>query len=323
MTLPDPHAAPNPSSGPSSGPTPFDPWTLGASLYTPATRPDLVELGSGRWPDLTSLIYCTEDAVREDDLPLALANLRAALPHLGERGPLRLIRVRNPAVLREVLGMDLRAVTGFVLPKIHAGNLAGYLNELGASEHAHLHVFPTLETREALSETDMTALRDLILTRGWQDRVGGLRIGGNDLMHALGVRRTPGRTVFEGPLERVISMLIGVFKPAGFALSSPVYEVFSDPATLARELQQDLEYGLCGKTIIHPAQIGAVLGAYAVHPHDLQEARAILAPDAPAVFSMNGRMCEPATHTRWAADILARAERYGVLPEQQSEALHF
>lgn len=304
-------------------PTPFDPWSLGASLYAPATRPDLAELGNGRWPDLTSLIYCTEDAVREEDLPRALSNLRAALPHLGPRGPLRLIRVRHPAVLREVLSMDLRAVTGFVLPKIHAGNLPEYLRELRAPEHAHLLIFPTLETREALSETHMTALRDQIVGSGVQARVGGLRIGGNDLMHALGVRRTPGRTAYEGPLERVISLLCSVFKPAGFALSSPVYEVYGDPATLAREVQQDLEYGLCGKTIIHPAQLPTVLRGYAVHPHDLQEAQAILAPDAPAVFSMNGRMCEPATHTRWARDILTRAGRYGTLPEPQSEALHF
>ncbi|GAA0514802.1 HpcH/HpaI aldolase/citrate lyase family protein [Deinococcus depolymerans] len=304
-------------------PAPFDPWSLGASLYAPATRPDLAELGNGRWPDLTSLIYCTEDAVREDDLPLALSNLRAALPLLGPRGPLRLIRARNPRVLRALLSMDLRGVTGFVLPKIHAGNLPEYLRELHAPEHAHLLIFPTLETPEALSETHMTALRDQILRRGWQARVGGLRIGGNDLMHALGVRRTPGRTAYEGPLERVISLLIGVFKPAGFTLSSPVYEVHGDPATLARELQQDLEYGLCGKTIIHPAQLPTVLRAYAVHPHDLEEARAILAPDAPAVFSMNGRMCEPATHTRWANDILARAGRYGTLCAAPSEALHF
>ena len=49
------------------------------------------------------------------------------------------------------------------------------------------------------------------------------------------VRRTPGRTAYEGPLERVISLLCSVFKPAGFALSSPVYEVHGDPATLARD----------------------------------------------------------------------------------------
>lgn len=305
-------------------PTPLSPWQLGASLYAPATRPDLLALGSGKHANLTSLIYCTEDAVREADVPLALDNLRRALPQLPlTGGPLRFIRARNPEVLAHLLTMNLNAVTGFVLPKIHDGNLGEYLRLLERSGLDHLKVMPTLETREALSETRMTLLRDLIFMEGWQSRVLSLRIGGNDLLNALGVRRAPGRTLYEGPLERTVSMLVGVFKPYGLSLSSPVYEVYSDPGTLAREVQQDLEYGLCGKTIIHPAQLPVVLEGYRVPETELLEARAILAPDAPAVFTMHGRMCEPATHTRWAQDILTRAELYGVSLVPEAEALHF
>ncbi|MFK7601042.1 HpcH/HpaI aldolase/citrate lyase family protein [Deinococcus sp. SM5_A1] len=313
------------SPAPPLNPWRLNPWQLGASLYTPATRPDLLALGSGRYPSLTSLIYCTEDAVLEADLSLALANLARTLPLLPPpgTGPLRLIRARNPHVLAHLLTLDLRGISGFVLPKIHAGNLADYLRALDHSAWPQMPVLLTLETPEALSEAQMTRLRDLILDGGHGPRVAALRIGGNDLMHALGVRRKPGRTLYEGPLERVISMLIGVFKPHGFALSSPVYEVFGDLPTLARELEQDLDYGLCGKTIIHPAQLHTVLDAYRVSESDLLEARAILAPDAPAVFQMNGRMCEPATHTRWASDILSRARLYGVLETQRHEALHF
>lgn len=300
------------------------PWQLGASLYTPATRPDLVALGSGKVAGLSSLIYCTEDAVREQDVPLALDNLRAALPQLPlTGGPLRFIRARNPDVLAQLLTLNLNAVTGFVLPKIHDGNLAEYMRVLERSGQDHLKVMPTLETREALSETRMTLLRDLIFMEGWPGRVLSLRVGGNDLMHALGVRRVPGRTLYEGPLERVMGMLVGVFRPYGLSLSSPVYEVYSDPGTLAREVAQDLEYGLCGKTIIHPAQLPTVLEGYRVPETELLEARAILAPDAPAVFSMHGRMCEPATHSRWAQDILARAELYGVRRVTENEALNF
>ncbi|MDB5044984.1 MAG: hypothetical protein JWQ08_1034 [Deinococcus sp.] len=317
-------------------PTPvLDPWALGASLYAPATRNDLVELGTDKYPHLTSLIYCTEDAVREEDVPRALANLARALSELPPVGaspmptgsahtsPVRLIRARSPEVLAHLLTLDLRGISGFVLPKIHDGNLASYMRHLQRDEHAHLSVLLTLETREALSEHRMACLRDLIFQESWQHRIACLRIGGNDLMHALGVRRTPGRTLYEGPLERVISMLIGVFKPYGFMLSSPVYEVFEDLTTLAREVQQDLEYGLSGKTIIHPVQLSTVLNGYRVTEGDLQEAHAILAEDAPAVFKMNGRMCEPATHSRWAHDILIRAERYGTLPPLRHEALHF
>ncbi len=45
---------------------------------------------------------------------------------------------------------------------------------------------------------------------------------------------------------------------------------------------------------------------------DLDEARHILMPEAAAVFKMNGRMCEPTTHNKWAQAIVQRAELYGV-----------
>lgn len=289
----------------------LSPWQLGASLYVPATRNDLLAVGSGKW-GRASIIYCTEDAVHAADVPLALDNLRRVLPQLPQEGPLRFIRVRHPDMLRQLLTEDLHAISGFVLPKVHSGNLGDYMRPLQELGPPRLLVMPTLETAEALSESHMTRLRDLIGEASWQRRILSLRIGGNDLLNVLGVRRAPGRTLYEGPLERVLSMLVGVFRPAGLQLSSPVYEMFSDPDTLARELRQDLDYGLCGKTIIHPAQLSVVLREYQVSAEEEAEARAILAPDAPAVFAMHGRMCEVATHSRWAKEILIRAQLYGV-----------
>ena len=54
----------------------FTPWDLGATLYMPATRSDLVEVVlDGKIPGLRSLVVCLEDAVSEHDVPLALQNL--------------------------------------------------------------------------------------------------------------------------------------------------------------------------------------------------------------------------------------------------------
>lgn len=298
------------------------PWALGASLYVPATRPDLAGIGHSKLTELTSLIYCTEDAVREADVPRALHNLETMLgkiPLTG--GPLRFVRVRNLEVLSLVCAMNLGPITGLVLPKIHDGNLGEYMRVIERSEQHHLKIIPTLETREALIEHRMALLRDLIFHEGWQGRILTIRIGGNDLLNVLGVRRSPGKTLYEGPLERIISMLISIFKPYGLALSSPVYEVYSDQVTLAREVQEDLEYGLCGKTIIHPSQLRTVLDGYRVYESEFLEAQAILDPAAPAVFAMNGRMCEPTTHMRWAADLVARAELYGLLKDPVREPL--
>ena len=45
---------------------------------------------------------------------------------------------------------------------------------------------------------------------------------------------------------------------------------------------------------------------------DADEARAILAREARAVFSHGGSMCEPTTHARWAAGVLDRAKVHGL-----------
>lgn len=300
----------------------LDPLRLGASLYTPATRPDLAALGNGTRahggvPDVSphSLIYCLEDSVRPEDLALALERLAQALPQLRPgTGPLRFVRVRDPRTLEAVLGMEgWQNLHGFVLPKATRRNLRDYLSLLPE----HVAVMPTLETREVFSGRQMESLRDFLLDSGLSRRVLALRVGGNDLLQLLALRRVPGQTVHEGPLAHTIQMLAGTFLPWGFALSSPVYEVFSDPATLRRELKQDLERGLTGKTVIHPCQIGVVSEGYRVEAQHLEQARAILEPDAGAVFALDGAMCEPTTHRAWAERVLRRAQIYGVRAERE------
>ena len=300
----------------------LDPLQLGASLYTPATRSDLAALGNGTKahqgvPDVSphSLIYCLEDAVQPADLPLALERLAEALPQLHPgRGPLRFVRVRDPRTLERVLGMDSwRHLHGFVLPKVTRGNLRDYLGLLPPD----VPVMPTLETREVFSQRQMERLRDVLLGNNLDRRILTLRLGGNDLLQLLGLRRVPGQTVHEGPLAHTIQMLAGTFLPWGFSLSSPVYEVFSDPETLRRELRQDLERGLTGKTVIHPSQIGVVADGYRVDRRQLEQARAILEPGAEAVFALDGAMCEPTTHRGWAERTLRRAQLYGVRPEAE------
>src|SRR5262245_22997160 len=102
---------------------------LGASLYVPATREGLAAIANRRkYPFLRSVIFCTEDAVRADELPRALDNLQAMLRQLEASDLLRFVRVRNPEVLWNILQMDgVRGLTGFVLPKITRHNLDHYL----------------------------------------------------------------------------------------------------------------------------------------------------------------------------------------------------
>lgn len=288
---------------------------LGATLYVPCLRGDLFAtvMGVRRPPGLRSAVLCLEDSVRESDLPAALANLAGFLRALAARepdctDPLLFVRPRSSAMLEHILcmpGADL--IDGFVIPKAHADSLPSYL-ALPLNERHRL--MPTLETREAFDPQEMRRLRDQLLAV--QDRILALRIGGNDLLQVMGLRRPSGRTAYEGPLGNLIAQLVAGFAPWGFALSAPVMERFGDAALLRDEVMRDVEHGLLTKTAIHPAQIPVIQGALAVSAGDVEEARLVLSEASPAVFSHEGVMCEPATHRGWAERLLQRASLFGI-----------
>jgi len=289
---------------------------LGASLYVPATRTDLGLIGNGvRLPQARSVIFCTEDAVSDADLPVALSNLSFALtefaPRHSER-PLRFVRPRSDGVLARLLAMPgIYNVDGFVLPKVTPRGARATLDLLAGSPFSAMI---TVETREAFSTRDMEVLRDEVLDSGAD--VLSVRVGGNDLLNLLGMRRERGVTAYETPLGSIVDRLVGVFRPFGVNVSAPVYDFTNDPETLARETRQDLARGTFGKTAIHPDQIPVIEAAYRVTRHEVEAAEMILAPDAKAVFRVGDMMCEPATHRHWARSVLQRARTYGTVGEE-------
>ncbi len=291
---------------------------LGASLYVPATRPDLAALANRRkYPFLRSVIFCTEDAVAEKDVPRALSNLEHMLRSLEPAGLLRFVRVRSPRILCAMLQMDgVDALTGFVLPKVTRHNLEEYFDAFRPLDP--FDVMLTLETIDVFDPRAMAEMRDLLIREPFRRRILSLRIGGNDLFNLLGMRRPRGRTVYQTPLGVTIDQLVTTFRPHNLNLTAPVFEYINSRRVLEREVRHDLAHGLFGKTAIHPNQVRAIEANYAVAAADMQVAEEILAHAAPPVFRFQGAMCEPATHRRWASLIAERARIYGVVGDLQS-----
>jgi citrate lyase beta subunit len=287
---------------------------LGATLYLPGTREHLAAIALGqRYPQLRSAVICLEDSIRAADGPSAMRNVAGVLDALEGRAPspMIFIRPRDPAMLQALLKLKgIERIDGFVIPKATAESLPEYL---ACPIHDHHRLMPTLETREIHDPVEIRRLRDQLLVI--QERVLAVRIGGNDLLQTLGARRSAVRTIYDGPLGAAVAALVATFAPYGFFLSAPVFEHFASDALLRDEVERDVEHGLLTKTVIHPGQIAIVEAAYAVGRDELAEARAILAPDSPAVFAISGSMCEPATHQRWARTIVRRAEIFGVRRE--------
>ncbi|GGK19893.1 HpcH/HpaI aldolase/citrate lyase family protein [Salinarimonas ramus] len=298
---------------------PIDPLALGATLYMPATRPDIREVALGaKLGGLRSIVLCLEDAVAEREIGDALANLRRLLadldrvPETPHGAPLLFVRPRSLAMAREIAQIrGAERLTGLVAPKVRPGEVTAWVEALAGRD---LLLMPTLETPEVFDPLAMRDLRDELVAEA-AGRVLALRIGGNDLLGCLGLRRVAGETLYEGPLGPLVAQLVGLMVPAGFALTAPVYDVVRDPATLAREAARDVSFGLSGKTAIHPMQVATIHAAYAVAADDLASARAILAEDARAVFQHAGAMCEPSVHRAWARRIVARAGLYGTADE--------
>lgn len=278
---------------------------LGASLYVPVTHRDVLGIANGaKWPELRSVIFCTEDAVAQDALAAGLDNLRDCLERMQTRvAALRFVRVRNPEILAWILRLPgAEKLDGFVLPKLDLSNVDAYLSLLMETRHLCM---PTLETRDVFDPSRMMELRDSLLERGYRERILALRIGGNDLLSLLGIRRPRDRTVYRTPLGSTIAQLVTVFKPYGFELTAPVFEHIDCLETLREELSEDIAHGLCGKTAIHPSQLPVIEESFRVSQMELEAARRILS-DERAVFMFDGSMCEVATHRNWARHILER-----------------
>jgi citrate lyase beta subunit len=297
-------------------------FKLGASIYVPAIRDDINSIANEKKINARSFIFCTEDSINASDVPLALSNLDKMLNSTARsENVLKFIRVRDEQVLKTILEMNnIQNVDGFVFPKITAHNFDDYMQVFKQTGHAKhdFSIMPTLETKEVFQNQEMENLRDIFLKEEYKDHILSLRIGGNDLMNILGVRRSRYRTIYESPLNVTINNLITTFKPYGFNLTSPVCEFLHDTELLKREVPLDLEHGLFGKTAIHPDQISIIENAYMPTEQDVEMAEAILADDAPGVFGMHGAMCEKATHSNWAREILERAKIYGVYGANRS-----
>lgn len=280
-------------------------------MYVPANHKDLAAVASGeKIPEVRSVIFCTEDAVADKELSFALFKLSVTLRTMPEEAArMRFVRVRNPAVMSQVLAMDgAEKLSGFVLPKLTRHNLDAYFSQLSATEYL---IMPTLETAEVFDDREMRLLRRRFQDPAVRRRILALRIGGNDLLALLGIRRPREVTIYRTPLGPVISRLVTTFVPYGMPLTAPVFEHLDRPQVLDQEVGEDIAHGLVGKTAIHPIQVGLIERHYLVRSHELDMARSILDEDSPAVFKMHGSMCEVATHRDWARGIVERAQVFG------------
>ncbi|MEU2434078.1 HpcH/HpaI aldolase/citrate lyase family protein [Streptomyces sp. NPDC007861] len=215
---------------------------LGATLYSPATRPRLADdVLKQAARGVVSMVLCLEDSIDDAEVPGAEENLVRQFDYLEERGaevPLLFIRVREPGQIQDLvqrLGPGIRLLSGFVLPKFTEERGEAFLEALAAAEAVcdrRLYVMPVLESPELLHlETRRTALAGIARTVDrHRDRVLALRLGVTDFCSAYGLRRTPDMTAYDVQIvANVIADVVNVLGRSdgtGFTITGPVWEYF-------------------------------------------------------------------------------------------------
>ena len=293
----------------------LSPIQLGGSLYIPATHKNVTAVcNENKYPQLRSCIIDTEDAISEDDLEPALNNIADMLRHYEPKGLCVFVRPRNPFILKEILKLpNIGLIDGFSLPKFSTEVMKEYAQILAMSGK-EFHIMPVLESLDIFSKDRLEEIRSFLL--GSKLSILSLRLGGEDMMNYLGLKRKCEDNIYElvAP-SRVIADVLNTFKPYGFNLSASVFNCIHQPELYLKNVYEDLRQGLIGKTIIHPNQIGPINQAYKVSQSDYEMACKMLDKDTEAIIVQDGQMGEKFAHTSWAKIILQRYEFYGLKVE--------
>lgn len=215
---------------------------LGATLYSPATRPSLADdiLKQGA-RGLVSMVLCLEDSIDDADVPVGEANLVRQLTDLEKRSddvPLLFIRVRTPEQIPDLvrrLGPAVRLLSGFVLPKFTEERGMPFLEALTAAEASsgrRLFAMPVLESPDLLyRESRVQTLEGIFrAVDKYRDRVLALRLGVTDFCSSYGLRRGPDMTAYDVQIvASVIADVVNMLARAdgtGFTVTGPVWEYF-------------------------------------------------------------------------------------------------
>ncbi|MFC8141222.1 HpcH/HpaI aldolase/citrate lyase family protein [Streptomyces paradoxus] len=216
---------------------------LGATLYSPATRPRLADdVLKQAARGVVSMVLCLEDSIDDAEVGPGEENLVRQITALADLPdadpPLLFIRVRVPEQIPDLvrrLGPAVRLLSGFVLPKFTEERGVPFLEALATAEAEsgrRLFAMPVLESPELLyRESRVETLEGISRAIDkYRDRVLALRLGVTDFCSSYGLRRGPDMTAYDvqivaSVIADVVNML-GRADGTGFTVTGPVWEYF-------------------------------------------------------------------------------------------------
>ena len=222
-------------------------YCLGATMYMPGTKDFLQPILTRKYPGLTSMVMCFEDACKEELVPEAEQNVIRLLDALNaelEKGtvryediPLIIFRVRNIDQFRHFSSMlrpeHIHLVTAFNFPKFSMETGEAYyehLEELNEKFGEIIYGMPIIEDRTvAFKETRMTELMGIKkILDSYKDLVLNVRVGATDFSSCFGARRDVEYTIYDiMTVSDILLDILNVFSRDGdYVVSGPVWEYF-------------------------------------------------------------------------------------------------
>ncbi len=254
-------------------------------LYMPGSNARALEKARALPAD--TLILDLEDAVAPDAKAMA-RNQVAAAAKAGGFGK-REIVIRINGLKTPWGGDDLVAAAeaspdAILVPKVSTpGDImmaAKALREAGASEKTRLW---------AMMETPLAMLNADSIARTAADPASRLSVfvmGTNDLAKETRARLTPGRP----SMLAWLSTCVAAARAHGVEIIDGVYNDFNNNEGLRAECEQGRDFGMDGKTLIHPNQIATCNEVFAPSAEEVDWARKIIAVFAEPANSGKGAL---------------------------------
>ena len=176
------------------------------------------------------------------------------------------------------------------------------LQKAGAPEKTKLWIM--LETPLAMLNADA-----ICRTAGdANSRLTVAVMGTNDIAKDTRARLTPGRP----SMLTYLSLCVAACRANSVEILDGVYNDFSDEAGLRKECEQGRDFGMDGKTLIHPGQLAPCNEMFAPTADETQWARTVIALfDEPANASKGALQVEGRMVERLHADMARRTVALG------------
>jgi citrate lyase subunit beta/citryl-CoA lyase len=262
-------------------------------LYMPGSNARALDKARSLPAD--ALIFDLEDAVAPEAKELARRQVAEAVTAGGYGRREIVVRINSPATDWGKADVAAIATTGpdaILVPKVSSpGEImmaARDIAQAGAPDKTRL--WAMIETPQAILAIDSIART----ARDPSSRLSVFVMGTNDLAKETRARLVPGRA----PMHAWLSLTVAAARTNDVEIVDGVWNDIANADGFRAECEQGRDFGMDGKTLIHPGQIATANEIFAPSAEELDFARRIIAAfDQPenagkGAISLDGRMVE-------------------------------